>query len=399
VQPAELALLSVLIQFQRACPMTAIATRKRTAHLLVATAKAPAKLAGNDLSTAAATLPNLAAMPAGLRHSSDHTPGIRRRKRGKGFSYRNDNGQTVSSLAERKRLDKLAIPPAYRDVWICPSPQGHLQATGRDARGRKQYLYHPDWRAARDETKFERMQAFGSALPRLRATVTHDLAQPAGTTISQRAVMAALVRLLDTTMIRVGNDEYARTNKSFGLTTLRKRHVLLTDDLLRLKFRGKSGVEHELTLKDKRVARIVRRCQTLPGQELFKYLDETGQPHSVGSGEVNDYLRMASGGEFTAKDFRTWHASAAALALFMHLDELAQEAITASVANGLITEVAHLLGNTACVCRKSYIHPEVLGLLFKTKPVSAKLKAFKAKRKAGLTASECSFLAFLSSLD
>lgn len=343
-------------------------------------------------------LTNQPAMPAGLRYSSDHTPGFRRRQRGKGFSYYNDNGQTVSSSEVRNRLVNLAIPPAYHDVWICLSAFGHLQATGRDARNRKQYIYHPDWRAARDETKFERMAAFGAALPRVRATVARDLARPAGATISQPAVMAALVRLLDTTMVRVGNDEYARTNKSYGLTTLRKRHAVLHGDQLRLKFRGKSGVEHEVALKDKRVARIVQRCQALPGQELFKYLGDAGELHSVGSAEVNDYLRAASGGDFTAKDFRTWHGSATALALFMQLDEAAQKTITAPVANRLIAEVAHLLGNTVAVCRKSYIHPEVLSVLLKSKCVSAVSKAVQPKRKAGLTKSECAFLAFLSAL-
>jgi len=338
-------------------------------------------------------------MPAGLRHSSDDTPGIRRLARGKGFSYRNEDGQTVSSLDERERLAKLAIPPAYREVWICPSPLGHLQATGRDARGRKQYLYHPDWRTARDETKFDRMVAFGSALPRVRAAVTRDLAQPAGAPVTQPAVMAALVRLLDTTMIRVGNDEYARTNKSYGLTTLRKRHAALNGDKLFLKFRGKSGVEHEVALKDKRVARIVQRCQSLPGQELFKYLDDAGQLHSVGSAEVNDYLRAASGGDFTAKDFRTWHASATALALFMQLNETAHEAITTTLANALIAEVAELLGNTVAVCRKSYIHPAVLALLLKTRTTSTASKEAPPRRKAGLTTSECGFLALIRALE
>jgi len=354
------------------------------------------------LSPALARLTNVPAMPTmppGLRYSSDDTPGIRRRARGEGFSYRNDNGQAVSSLAERERLAKLAVPPAYRDVWICPSPQGHLQATGRDARGRKQYLYHPDWRAARDETKFDRMVAFGAALPRIRAAVTRDLAQPAGAAVNHTAVTAALVRLLDATVLRVGNDEYARTNKSYGLTTLQKRHATLTGDKLRLKFRGKSGVEHEVALKDKRVARIVHRCQALPGQELFKYLDDASQLHSVGSADVNDYVKAVSGGEFTAKDFRTWHASAAALALFMHLGEAAQQAITATVANQLIAEVAQMLGNTVAVCRKSYVHPEVLALLFKTtKTTPLASKAAQPKRKAGLAASECAFLAFLRAL-
>ena len=295
--------------------MTAAVMRERVAPLPVTKLKMPAKPTQHTSATAIPNLSGAPAMPTGLQHSSDDSPGIRRLRRGKGFSYCDDNGQTVSSRAERKRLTNLAIPPAYRDVWICPSPQGHLQATGRDARGRKQYLYHPDWRVARDETKFDRMAAFGLVLPRVRATVTRDLAQPAATTVSQTAVTAALVRLLDTTMVRVGNDEYARSNKSYGLTTLRKRHVALDGDKLRLKFRGKSGVEHEVALKDKRVARIVQRCQALPGQELFKYLDDAGQLHCVGSAEVNDYLRTASGGDFTAKDFRTWHGSATALAL------------------------------------------------------------------------------------
>jgi len=338
------------------------------------------------------------AMPAGLRHSSDNSPGIHRRPRGKGFSYTDESGRIISSLAECARLARLAIPPAYRDVWICPSPDGHLQATGRDARGRKQYLYHPDWRAARDETKFDRMLAFGSALPRIRAAVIRDLAQPAGAPVNQAAVTAALVRLLDTTMVRVGNDEYARTNKSYGLTTLQKRHAALTGDKLRLKFRGKSGVEHEVALKDRRVARIVQRCQALPGQELFKYLDDTGQMHSVGSAEVNDYVHVASGGEFTAKDFRTWHASATALALFLHLGEAGQQAITAKVANQLIAEVAQLLGNTEAVCRKSYVHPEVLALLFKSRTMPMASKAAQPQRKAGLGANECAFLAFLRAL-
>jgi DNA topoisomerase-1 len=256
----------------------------------------------------------------------------------------------------------------------------------------------PCWRTARDETKFDRMVAFGSALPRLRATVKRDLAQPVGTTVSQPAVLATLVRLLETTMVRVSNDEYARANKSYGLNTLRKRQVALTGDKLRLKFRGKSGIEHEVALKDKRVARIVQRCQALPGQERFKYLDDAGQLHSVGAVDVNDYLRAASGGDFTAKDFRTWHGSATSLALFMQLDDAAQEAITATVANRLIAEVAQLLGNTVAVCRKSYIHPEVLALLLKTKTLSAASKAAQSKRKAGLTMSDCAFLAFLCTL-
>jgi len=333
--------------------------------------------------------------PTGLRHSSDASPGIHRCRRGKGFSYTDENGKLISGAAERKRLANLAIPPAYSAVWICPSPHGHLQATGRDARGRKQYLYHPDWRAARHETNFDRMVAFGSVLPRIRAAVTRDLAQPAGATVSQPAVTAALVRLLDTTLVRVGNVEYARANKSYGLTTLRKRHAALIGDKLRLKFRGKSGVVHEVALQDRRVARVVQGCQALPGQELFKYLDEAGQAHSVGSAEVNDYLRTSSGGDFSAKDFRTWHASAAALALIMQLDETTVKQMTPVVANRLIAEVAQLLGNTVAVCRSSYIHPDVLALLLNTKTLPAALTAIHPKRQAGLTSSDRTFLSFL----
>ena len=375
--------------------MTTPSTRRRTASVPGAKTKGSVELEYHTSINSPSSLDKKPVMPAGLRHSCDDTPGIRRRRRGNGFSYFNDSGQTISSRAERERLAHLAIPPAYRDVWICPSPLGHLQATGRDARGRKQYLYHPGWRSARDETKFHRMAAFGAALPRIRAAVRRHLVQTRGAAITQPVVVAVLVRLLDTTLVRVGNDEYARTNKSFGLTTLCKRHVALKGDKLRLKFRGKSGVEHEVSIEDKRVARIVRRCQSLPGQELFKYSDDSGQTHSVGSAAVNDYLGGVGGGDFTAKDFRTWHGSATALALFMRLDEKERDTITATSANLLIAEVARQLGNTVSICRKSYIHPKVLALLFKTKPRPAVSRAGPPKRKAGLCAGDSAFLAFV----
>ena len=334
-------------------------------------------------------------MPQGLQHSSDETPGIHRVLRSQHFSYQLTNGQTVTDAAQRQRIARLAIPPAYTDVWICPSAQGHLQATGRDARGRKQYLYHPEWRAARDETKFDRMLAFGAALQRIRAQVTRDLARPATGLIERTTVIAAVVRLLDVTLVRVGNDEYARTNQSFGLTTLRKRHVAVTGDSLRFRFKGKSGVSHDVGLKDKRIARLVKHCQSLPGQELFKYIDADGQAHGVGSVDVNDYLRRASGGEFTAKDFRTWHGSAAALARFQALGAAGPTTASISLANHVIAEVAQLLGNTVAVCRKSYIHPRILALLTarEGKPVRASAKP--AARRIGLTTEDCAFLAFL----
>lgn len=336
-------------------------------------------------------------MPQGLRYVSDDTPGITRHKKGERFVFRLANGQAVKDQSQLARINQLAIPPAYTDVWVCPVAHGHLQATGRDARGRKQYLYHPKWRAARDETKFDRMLAFGAALPRLRARVTRDLAASAGAPIDRTTVMAAVVRLLDTTMVRVGNDEYARSNQSFGLTTLRKRHVAVTGDQLRLRFKGKSGVAHDVALKDKRIARVVKRCQSLPGQELFQYLDADGQAHGVNSSDVNDYLREASGGEFTAKDFRTWHGSAAALALFKALGDDEKTAITKTLANRLIAEVAQLLGNTAAVCRKSYIHPQVLALLTDS-TAQGSVQATAARRQTGLTASDGAFLAFLKRL-
>ena len=334
-------------------------------------------------------------MPQDLQHSSDETPGIRRILRRQHFSYQLTNGQTVTDAAQRQRIAQLAIPPAYTDVWICPSARGHLQATGRDARGRKQYLYHPEWRAARDETKFDRMLAFGAALQRIRAQVTRDLARPATGLIERTTVIAAVVRLLDATLVRVGNDEYARTNQSFGLTTLRKQHVAVAGDSLRLRFKGKSGVLHDVGLKDKRIARLVKQCQSLPGQELFKYVDADGQAHGVGSADVNDYLRRASGGEFTAKDFRTWHGSAAALARFQALGAAGPTAASPSLANHVMAEVAQLLGNTVAVCRKSYIHPRVLALLTEQGRQPVRAPAKPAARKTGLTAQDCAFLAFL----
>lgn len=343
-------------------------------------------------------VPDLPDLPEGLRYVSDNAPGITRYKQGAQFMFKLANGQPVKDAALMERLQHLAIPPAYTDVWICPSANGHLQATGRDARGRKQYLYHPQWRTARDETKFDRMLAFGAALPRIRARVTRDLAAASGTAMDRCTVMATVVRLLDTTRVRVGNDEYARSNQSFGLTTLRKRHVAGSGDNLRLRFKGKSGVAHDVALKDKRIARVVKRCQSLPGQELFQYLDADGQPHGVGSTDVNDYLRDASGGDFTAKDFRTWHGSAAALALFNALSDDDKVAITKTLANRLITEVAQQLGNTPAVCRKSYIHPQVLALLSNATSSDAAKGATAPHRRAGLTVVDGAFLAFLKRL-
>ena len=257
------------------------------------------------------------------------------------------------------RIAKLAIPPAYENVWICANPRGHLQATGRDARGRKQYRYHPDWRVARDDHKHSRMRDFGKSLGRLRAALRRDLKLPG---LPREKVLALVVKLLDSTQVRVGNAEYARDNGSFGLTTLRDRHVRYPGrGRVLLRFRGKGGAEHDVLIEDPRLAKLVRRCQQLPGQALFQYLDDEGKRHSVGSGQVNDYLRERMGGEFTAKDFRTWHATLHALTLLgrMPLPERRTERALRQCINTVVKEVASGLRNTPAVCRKSYINPAV----------------------------------------
>nr|WP_077034508.1 DNA topoisomerase IB [Pelomonas sp. KK5] len=278
-------------------------------------------------------------------------PGIRRVRRGRGFAYRASQGQWLRDENEIARIRSLAIPPAYSDVWICPLPNGHLQATGRDARGRKQYRYHPQWLADQGQAKFDRLKAFGRALPRIRARVARDLRSE----LPQARVLAALVRLLDTTLARIGNDEYARGNGSFGLTTLRNPHARVRGARLRLSFRGKSGVMHDITVEDPRLARIVRHCQELPGQELFQYVDEAGELHRVGSADVNDYLAAAAGERFTAKDFRTWHGSALAL-------QLALQSPLPFAMKPALAAVSERLRNTPAVCRSAYIHPRVLTL-------------------------------------
>jgi DNA topoisomerase IB len=299
-----------------------------------------------------------AAAATGLIYVSDSDPGIRRRRRGSGFSYLKPDNGILRKKSELRRIASLAIPPAYKDVWICTLPRGHLQATGRDARGRKQYRYHPRWREVRDLAKFDRMVDFGSALPRLRQALRRDLARRG---LPREKVIAVLVSMLDSTRARIGNPEYARQN-SFGLSTLRNRHVqFIRDGRAMLRFRGKGGVPHEIAVNDKRLARLVRRCQELPGQQLFQYVDDEGRRCPVGSGDVNDYLREVMGGEFTAKDFRTWGATLQAVIslsrtrLPRHPSERAFRMAIARV----VREVAEELRNTPAVCRKSYINPAI----------------------------------------
>jgi DNA topoisomerase I len=299
------------------------------------------------------------ASQAGLVYVSDAEPGIRRLRVGKGFRYITPENRPLSAQEDLQRIARLAIPPAYRDVWITMQPRGHLQATGRDARGRKQYRYHPDWREFRDSAKFGRMVAFGEQLPKLRRILKRDLALPG---LPREKVLAVVVSLLDATRIRVGNTEYARDNKSFGLTTLRNRHVtFIRDGRAVLNFRGKGGVQHEILIDDRRIVKIVRRCQEIPGQHLFQYINDEGQRCPIDSGQVNDYLGEAMGNDFTAKDFRTWGATLLAITLLARtpLPEPASEhALKRKVAE-VVKQVASQLRNTPAVCRKSYINPAV----------------------------------------
>jgi DNA topoisomerase IB len=299
---------------------------------------------------------------SGLLYVTDAEPGISRQRRGHGFVYVAPGNRRIRAPKTLDRIRKLAIPPAYTDVWICREPRGHLQATGRDARGRKQYRYHPCWRATRDDGKFSRMVEFGSRLPQLRLRLKRDRALPG---LPRDKVLAVVVTLLDETLIRVGNEEYARTNRSYGLTTLRDKHVtFLRDGRASFSFRGKSGRQHDHVLDDRRLARIIRHCQQLPGQQLFQYIDDEGRRQPVDSGMVNDYLREAmSGGEegYTAKDFRTWGATVRAIAFLScqeRCDPLSERAFNRCLA-ATAKDVAQALGNTPAVCRKSYINPLV----------------------------------------
>lgn len=301
--------------------------------------------------------PATAMRSVGLRYVDDSQPGITRRMVRGEFQYFLPNGARLLDDDELTRIRKLAIPPAYNEVWICPRADGHLQATGRDARGRKQYRYHSQWRQLRDATKYHHMLAFGRALPKIRRRVRQDLLHP---TLCREKVIATVVRLLETTLIRVGNEEYARTNKSFGLTTLRNRHVTISGNRLLFRFRGKSGQQHEIALSDERLARIVKRCRDLPGQELFQYVDDDGVRHPITSADINDYLKEITGEDFTAKDFRTWAGTMlAALALadvepFINATEAKRNVVNA------IENVARQLGNTPAICRRCYVHPTII---------------------------------------
>jgi DNA topoisomerase-1 len=336
-----------------------------------------------------------AARAVGLRYVSDVMPGITRRRAGRAFSYRGPDGRLIRDRAEIARLKRLAIPPAWTEVWICPDGKGHLQATGRDARGRKQYRYHPDWRTVRDAAKFDRMLAFARALPRLRARIAEDQARRG---LPREKVLATVVRLLEVTLIRVGNQEYARDNRSYGLTTMRDRHVDFAGAELIFEYRGKGGRQHRISLRDRRLARIVRSCQEIPGQHLFQYIDDDGERQAVDSADVNAYLQEITGEPFTAKDFRTWAGTVLASLALSEFESFDTEAAAKRNVTRAIEQVAAQLGNTVAVCRKSYIHPEIvecyldgslLGLL------QGRVEQALREDLAGLRSEEAAVLALL----
>jgi DNA topoisomerase-1 len=321
-----------------------------------------------------------AASRAGLRYVSDGANGITRRRVGSGWTYFLPNGARIRDAAIRKRLNTLAIPPAWTDVWICPDPDGHIQATARDARGRKQYRYHLQYREARDRSKFVRMLAFSEVLPRLRERIERDLKAP---DLSRRQLLATVVRLLDRTLIRVGNDEYAKENRSYGLTTLRRRHVSVDGTMLRFAFRGKSGVEHTISLQDPRLARIVQRCRDLPGEEMFQYLIGKRRRQSVSSDDVNDYLRELTGSDITAKDFRTWGGTMLAAVELRRLGAAASRREADRNIIAAVDAVAERLGNTRAVCRKYYVHPALLEAYHMGRTVPQPPPPRKGRRRAG----------------
>ena len=349
--------------------------------------------------------PTAPAVPPGLRYVDDQRPGYTRRLIGNRFAYFDTKGTRIRNTAVTARIDALAIPPAYTDVWICPSADGHIQATGRDARGRKQYRYHPHWRESRDADKYGRMLAFGAALPRIRARITRDLAKPG---IPRDKVLATVVRLLDTTLIRVGSAEYAQDNHSYGLTTLRKRHLEVRAGRIRFRFRGKSGIEHDVTVDDPRVLRVVRKCMDLPGQDLFKYVDDDGEPHGVSSSDINDYLREISGSDFTAKDYRTWAGSVFALARLADLEWASVTEARRHIVD-TIKAVSGMLRNTPAVCRKCYVHPAIvtafetqqIGHVRQDLPDSGAMctNTCSPKRIRGLRVDEVALMAFLERAD
>lgn len=329
-------------------------------------------------------------LPPDLHYVDDSQPGLSRRILRGRFAYFDVAGQRIRDKAEIERINKLVIPPAYTDVWICADPRGHLQATGRDARGRKQYRYHPRWRELRDEGKYARMLAFGKQLPKVRKQLDAHLATPG---LNHDKVMATVISLLDATLIRVGNSQYARDNKSYGLTTLRSRHVEVHGSEIAFEFRGKSGVEHQVSVKDRRLATIVKRCLELPGQALFQYLDDDGKRHGVSSSDVNAYLHRLTGADFTAKDYRTWAGTAMALDMLRELHWDPEPQAKQHIVE-MVKSVARHLGNTPAVCRRCYIHPAVLEHF----ALGELAKLPRPRKRQGLRMEEVALATFLEKL-
>jgi DNA topoisomerase-1 len=337
-------------------------------------------------------LPQEDAAAVRLRYVSDDRPGLTRRACGKGFSYRDANGRAVRDKASLARVRALAIPPAWTEVWICPDADGHIQATGRDARGRKQYIYHPRFRDVRESAKFEHILAFAQALPRIRGRARRDLARKG---LPREKVLAALVRLLETTLIRVGNEDYAKQNKSYGLTTLRARHARIAGDEVRLAFVGKSGKTWRIAIRDRRLAKIIRGLHDLPGQRLFQYEDDDGAPQSVTSTDVNAYLREISGSDISAKDFRTWAGTVLAATELAARGAAENEAASKRTIRDAIVTVAQRLGNTPTICRKCYVHPAVVES-YLDRTLTAALAENTAGENGGLLAEEAAVFALLS---
>jgi len=339
--------------------------------------------------------PVASAQDAGLRYVSDRRPGIRRQMARLGFRYIASTGRVIRNKSEVARINKLAIPPAWTDVWICPDPRGHIQATGRDAKGRKQYRYHAEWRACRDETKYDRMLAFADALPAIRRRTNVDVARVG---LSRGKVLATVVQLLEKSLIRVGNDEYARANRSYGLTTMRNKHVRVRGSRVQFEFKGKSGKRHSIDVDDRRLARIVKACQDLPGQELFEYIDDEGTRHDVGSTDVNAYLKEITGRDFTAKDFRTWAGTVLACTALREFDGVDSPRRAKKNLLHAVEAVAGILGNTTAVCRKSYIHPAVIDCYMDGSMLAAlsrRVRNAGRKRAGGLGPEEAAVLALL----
>ena len=355
--------------------------------------QAPAKN-GNDGAKIVAEAMD-AAEGAGLRYVSDDRPGYTRKANGDGFDYFDSEGNPIGDEQRLLRLKRLAIPPAWTEVWVSPSPNGHIQATGRDARGRKQYLYHERWREVRDENKYDRIISFGKALPKIRLRIARDLKLPG---LPRNKVLATVVQLLERTFIRIGNEEYARDNKSFGLTTMKDRHVEVKGAKLRFRFRGKSGHEHEVDVTDRRIARIISKLQDLPGQDLFQYLDDAGEVRDITSQDVNEYLREITGADFSAKDFRTWAGTVLSAIALNAQEKFETKKQAKTNINSAISAVAKILANTPAICRKCYVHPAVLETYLDQKSIDGLKRTTEdalEKDDVDLRSSEAAVLKFL----